>query len=49
MGLDDGFYEERVENCVNGNKSQNTSSNDNNVELIRRQPTYLEIAQRAIK
>ena len=35
MGLDDAFCEERVENCEDLNKSQNTSSNDNNVESIR--------------
>ena len=38
-----------VENCEDLNKSQNTSSNDNNVESIRRQPTYAEIARRAVK
>ena len=49
MGHDDAFYEERVENCEGLNKSQNASSNDNNVESIRRQPTYAEIARRAAK
>ena len=49
MGLGDAFCEERVENCEDLNKSQNTSSNDNNVESIRRQPTYAEIARRAVK
>ena len=49
MGLDDAFCEERVENCEDLNKSKNTSSNDNNVESIRKQPTYAEIARRAVK
>ena len=40
---------EGVENCEDLNKSQNTSSNDNNVESIRTQPTYAEIARRAVK
>ena len=38
-----------VKNCENVNKSQNTSSNDNNVESIRRKPTYAEMARRAVK
>ena len=38
-----------VENCEDLNKSKNTSSNDNNVESIRKQPTYAEIARRAVK
>ena len=49
MGLDDAFCEERVENREDLNKSQNTSNDDNNVESIRRKPTYAEMAQRAVK
>jgi len=48
MGFHDAFCEERVENCEDLNKSQNTSSYDNNVESISRQPTYAEIARRAV-
>ena len=48
MDLDDAFCEERVESCENMSKSQNTSSNDNNVESIRRKPTYAEMARRPV-
>ena len=49
MGLDDAFCKERVENCEDQDKLQNTSNNDNNVESIRRKPTYAEMARRAVK
>ena len=49
MGLDDAFCKERVENPEELNKLQNTSNNDNNVEPVRRKPTYAEVVRKAVK